>query len=110
MRSRLRDNGLYETSRMMLPEHIEAWLAQEELQKKRGKPDLDEQEKQHIAGVLEESYKRECTIDLVLFNPFFDESLSGIVVGYNVDRHEVNLMLDEDFRPISIAEIISASV
>lgn len=33
MRSRLKDNGLYETSRMFMPEHREAWLAQCEQQK-----------------------------------------------------------------------------
>lgn len=42
MRSRLKDNGLYETSRMIMPEHREAWLAQCEQQKRRGKPDLDD--------------------------------------------------------------------
>lgn len=52
MRSRLKDNGLYESSRMILPEHREAWLAQCEQQERRGKPVLDEQEYQRIGGSI----------------------------------------------------------
>ncbi|WKL02418.1 YolD-like family protein [Paenibacillus amylolyticus] len=80
MRSRLKDNGLYETSRMIMPEHREAWLDQCEQQKRRGKPDLDDQEMQRISEVLVDSYNRSSTVDLILFNPFFEEPLSGVVV------------------------------
>ncbi|MFJ2042272.1 YolD-like family protein [Paenibacillus taichungensis] len=109
MRSRLEGNGLYESSRMIMPEHREAWLAQCEQQERRGKPVLDEQEYQRIGEVLADSYNRSSTIDLVLFNPFYDEPLSGVVVGLNSSRREVKLMLDEEFRWISLAEIISVN-
>lgn len=110
MRSRLKDNGVYETSMIIMPEHREAWLAQCEQQKRRGKPDLDDQEIQQISEVLVESYSSSCTVDLVLFSPFDDEHVSGVVVGLNKSHHSVKLMLDEEYRWISLAEIISASV
>ncbi|MBP2243874.1 YolD-like family protein [Paenibacillus xylanexedens] len=43
MRSRLQGNGLYESSRMILPDHREAWLEQEEKALEKEKPTLDEQ-------------------------------------------------------------------
>lgn len=45
-------------------------------------------------------------IDLVLFNFFYDEFLFGVVVGLNVGRCEVKLMLEEEFRWIKLVEII----
>ncbi|MFK0524724.1 YolD-like family protein [Paenibacillus illinoisensis] len=110
MASKLAGNGLYEGSRLILPEHREAYLAEMEKQKRRGQPELDDQEVQEIERKIVESYNRRCTIDLVLFNPFFDEELSGVVVGLNVGRREVKLMLDEEFRWVKLAEITSASV
>ncbi|WP_339309773.1 YolD-like family protein [Paenibacillus sp. FSL k6-2145] len=108
MRSRLKDNGLYETSRMMImPEHREAWLAQCEQQKRRGKPNLDDQEMQRISEVLVDSYNRSSTVDLILFNPFFEEPISGVVVGLNFARCEIKLMLEDEFRWVSLAEIVS---
>ncbi|WP_256975409.1 YolD-like family protein [Paenibacillus amylolyticus] len=97
MRSRLKDNGLYETSRMIMPEHREAWLAQCEQQKRRGKPELDDQEMQRISEVLVDSYNRSSTVDLILFSPFFEEPISGVVVGLNSARCEIKLMLEDEF-------------
>lgn len=71
---------------------------------------MDEQKIQRISEVLVESYNSSCPVDLVLFNPYFDESISGVVVGLSSSRREVKLMLDEDYRWISLAEIISAFV
>lgn len=110
MVSKLTDNGVLEGSRFILPEHREAYLAEMEEQKRRGKPQLDEQEIQRIGEVLTESYNTSCTVDLVLFNPFYDEPVSGVVVGLNTSRREVKLMLDEEYRWIKLAEIMSASV
>ncbi|MEK3823861.1 MULTISPECIES: YolD-like family protein [Paenibacillus] len=66
-----------------MPVHREAWLAQCEQQKRRGKPDLDDQEMQRISELLVDSYNRSSTIDLILFNPFFEEPLSVVVVVWD---------------------------
>ncbi|MEK3776597.1 YolD-like family protein [Paenibacillus sp. FSL K6-4396] len=110
MSIKLAGNGLFESSRMMLPEHKEAWLTHIKEQKRRVKPELDEQEIQRVSEVLGESYSNSCTVDLVLFNPFYDDHVSGVVVGLDVSTRRVKLMLDEEYRWISLAEIISESV
>lgn len=110
MSSKLAGNGLFESSRMILPEHREAWLTHIQEQKRRVKPELDEQEIQQISEILGESYSSSCTVDLVIFNPFNDELVSGVVVGLDVPTRRVKLMLDEEYRWISLAEIMSAFV
>ncbi|OMF05292.1 hypothetical protein BK129_15005 [Paenibacillus amylolyticus] len=110
MSIKLSENGLFESSRMILPEHKEAWLTHMKEQKRRVKPELDEQEIQRISEVLGESYSNNSTVDLVIFNPFNDDTVSGVVVGLNTSRREVKLMLDEEYRWIKLIEIISASV
>ncbi|MET3831048.1 hypothetical protein ABIC86_002514 [Paenibacillus sp. DS2363] len=109
MSIKLAGNGLFESSRMILPEHREAWLAHIQEQKRRVKPELDEQEIQQISVILGESYSSSCTVDLVVFNPFDDVHVSGVVVGLDVPARRVKLMLDDDIRYIPLAEIISAS-
>ncbi|WP_339234551.1 YolD-like family protein [Paenibacillus sp. FSL R5-0517] len=106
MRSRLKYNGLYDTSRMIMPGHREAWLAQCEQQKRRGKPELDDQEMQRISEVLVDSYNRSSNVELILFNPFFEEPISGVAVGLNSARCEIKMML-EDW--VSLAEIVSVN-
>jgi len=110
MSIKLAGNGLFESSRMILPEHREAWLTHIQEQKRRVKPELDEQEIQRISEVLGESYSNNSTVDLVIFNPFNDETVSGVVVGLDVTTRRVKLMLDEEYRWISLAEIMSANV
>lgn len=109
MSVKLAGNGLFESSRMILPEHREAWLAQCEQQRRRGKPELDDQEVQRISEVLVDSYNRSSTVDLILYNPFFEEPISGVVVGLNSARCEIKLMLEDEFRWVSLAEIVSVN-
>ncbi|PIH58296.1 YolD-like family protein [Paenibacillus sp. LK1] len=110
MVQRLGENGYYESSRMIMPEHREAFLAQEREQQRRGKPVLDEQAIEEIVRALADSYNQKLKVDLVVFNPFYDEPVSGVVIGINQSRGKVNLLLEDDEREISITEIISANV
>lgn len=110
MASKLVGNGMFEASRLILPEHREAILAQEREQKRRGKPFIDEQQMEEIERAIIESYNRRCIVEMVVFNPFYDEDVKGIVVSLNTATYEVKLKLGEGYRHIKIAEIISANV
>ncbi|MDM5278780.1 YolD-like family protein [Paenibacillus silvae] len=109
MSKKLFDNGVWEGSRLILPEYRDAFLAQEREQQRRGKPALDEQAVEEITRALAESYHQKVKVDLIVFNPFDDEPVSGVVIGINQRTHKVNLLLEDDEREIEIAEIIRAS-
>lgn len=111
MGSRLGENGIYESSRMIMPEHREAYNALLEEQKRRGKPDLDEQALREIEYALIESYNHRIPVELIVFNPFEDEQIVGTVVYVNSGTKEVELLLSngEERKRVQLAEITSAS-
>ncbi|MBY0117832.1 YolD-like family protein [Paenibacillus xylanexedens] len=111
MASKLSENGMYEGSRLILPEHREAYLAQEELQRRRGKPVLDEQELHLIEEAIFESYQECRTVTLTVFSPFDDEELRGVVTSIDKPSRQIKLVRgEEDYSFIKIEEIIKASI
>ncbi|NUU75006.1 YolD-like family protein [Paenibacillus xylanilyticus] len=109
MASKLSGNGLFESSRLILPEHREAILKHKKEQERRGKPVMDEQAIEEMMQILMESYNQKTEVQLVVFNPFEDEVISGIIGAFNAGRVKL-YMNDEDYTWINMAEITSASL
>ncbi|MFB5268201.1 YolD-like family protein [Paenibacillus enshidis] len=110
MSKKMQGNGLFESSRFILPEFKEAYLANMKEQERRGKPVLDDQEVQLIEKALIESYNRRTPVTVTVFNPFDDEVLTGIVTALNTNLREVKLIRGEDdFSWIKLEVIISAA-
>ncbi|WP_405131920.1 YolD-like family protein [Paenibacillus sp. FSL H8-0317] len=110
MGKKLEGNGIFESSRMILPEHREAMLRHQREQQRRGKPIMDEQAIEEIVRALAESFHEKTQVDLVVFSPFDDEHYSGVVIGINQQSGRVNLLLEDGKKEITIAEIISANL
>lgn len=109
MANKLSGNGIYEGSRMILPEHKEAYLKHMAEQERRGKPVLDEQAIEEIGRVLLDSYNQKTKVQLVVFNPFYDEEMSGIVGAFSVGRVKL-YKKEEVYTWIDLTTIISASL
>ncbi|MEC0125369.1 YolD-like family protein [Paenibacillus pabuli] len=111
MASKLTGNGIFEGSRIILPEHREAYLNEMSVQERRGKPVLDEQEMQLIEEAIFESYQECKSITLTVFNPFDDEELRGVVTSIDKPSRRIKLVRgDEDYSWPRIEEIIKASI
>lgn len=111
MASKLTGNGIIEGSRIILPEHREAYLNEMNKQERRGKPVLDEQEIQLIEQAILESYQECKSITLTVFNPFDDEELRGVVTSIDKPNRRIKLVRgDEDYSWPKIEEIISAKL
>ncbi|MBB6020399.1 hypothetical protein HNR77_001460 [Paenibacillus sp. JGP012] len=111
MASKLTGNGVFEGSRIILPEHREAYLQEMSVQEKRGKPVLDEQEMQLIEEAIFESYQERHSVTLTVFNPFDDEEIKGVVASIDRQSRRVKLVRGaEDYSWIQIEEIINASI
>jgi hypothetical protein len=111
MSKKLEGNGLWESSRIIIPEHKEAYLKLMKDRQRRGKPELDDQEVQLIEHALIESYNSRQPVTVVVFSPFDDAELTGVVTSINTARREVKLFRDEDdFSWIKLEDIISAIV
>ncbi|WP_408893537.1 YolD-like family protein [Paenibacillus taichungensis] len=111
MVSKLTGNGIIEGSRIILPEHREAYIKAMSEQERRGKPVLDEQEIQLIEEAILESYQECRSITLTVFNPFDDEELRGVVTSIDKPNRRIKLVrAEEDYSWPKIEEIISASI
>ncbi|SMF88102.1 YolD-like protein [Paenibacillus uliginis N3/975] len=109
-RKKLEGNGLWESSRMMLPEHKEAIICQQHEECRKGRPILDAQEIELIESALAESYNDHRRITLQLFDEYEDLQLTGIVVMVHKFRREIKLSIETDeWQWIRIEDIISAT-
>lgn len=80
MTKKLEGNGLWESSRMMLPEHkerIRKW--RQDVERRREKPIPDEQAWEEWGRLLQESLQTSRFITITVFKPYEDLELTGQV-------------------------------
>ncbi|WP_141505945.1 YolD-like family protein [Paenibacillus luteus] len=106
MRKKLEGNGIWESSRMMLPEHKVAINEQEQASRQRQRIELDEQEWENISRFVMESLQQRHPIAIRLFHPL--EELSVIGVVDRVDQLKGRFMVDGEW--FSIRDIEGASI
>lgn len=103
---KLEGNGMWESSRMMLPEHKAALAQHVETARRRSRIELDEQECQLISCMMSTSLKLRKQISITLFHPFEQLQVIGIV-DY-IDHLQNRFMVDGEW--FSIADIESAQL
>jgi hypothetical protein len=106
MGKKLQNNGLWESSRMMLPEHMEEILKYNKELHKKEKPLLHEEELQLVSRAISESYLRERTITLVLFDEFEDIRRTGKVTWVDQYQRILKLQNDDDYDLIRLGDIL----
>jgi hypothetical protein len=102
MRKKLEGNGLWESSRMMLPEHKAAINHHSESLKRRERIQLDEQEWEHVSRAVSESLLRRQPITVHLFHPV--ELLTVIGIVDRVDELRGRFMVDGEWFPTADIE------
>ncbi|PWW06254.1 YolD-like protein [Paenibacillus cellulosilyticus] len=111
MSKKLQGNGLWESSRMMLPEHkLELINSAKEL-KRRAPVELDEHEWEQIERLMMESHQLRHPIELRMYHPYEETKVIGIVD--RVDSYRGRFMVDGewfDMRHIEGAERESGEV
>lgn len=110
MSKKLTDNGLFDSSRMMLPQHRTAILAYQMGVKSETKPAIDEQQWQLIGQVLQDSFNEHIKVTLTVFDPFHTRDLTGFVTVINTFRKEIKLSIAQnEWEWIKFGDIIAAS-
>ncbi|MGX4584074.1 YolD-like family protein [Paenibacillus chitinolyticus] len=107
MGKKLEGNGLYESSRMILPEHKEAIQRQLREINRRVKPILDEQAWEMMLLEIVDARAADKEITLVLFDPFEDKELRGKVTKFDKQLQRVRIDYDDDWDWIKWDDIIS---
>lgn len=106
MGRKLEGNGLWESSRMMLPEHKSRIIRDERETARRVKPVLDPQRLEELERLLAQSLREHVKITVVLFDPFDDERLSGFVTSIHAHSREIKLQWAEEWRWIGLSDIV----
>ncbi|MGD0032573.1 YolD-like family protein [Paenibacillus illinoisensis] len=105
------DNGLFESSRLILKEHKVAWLTQQEQILEKKIPVLDGRELEQIHRTLIDSYNRRLRIRITVFDPIEDKVYEGIVSTINTYLREIKLVWGKgDYKFIDIEKIISVRI
>lgn len=110
MSKKLRGNGLFEASRMMLPEHKEAYNEHRKHLEHQTRPQLDDQEAERIFRILAESMRLRAKVALLLFREEGPAATDGVVVSLDPLQRRIRLAQDGDFRWIDVTDIIDAAL
>jgi hypothetical protein len=108
MGHKLEENGLWESSRMMLPEHTERIIVEnsEFKHKRLPRPTLDEQEWEQIMRVLMESLGTRVSAHFQLYDEYEDSAAIGIVE--RVDPYRRMFLVDGEW--FKMSDIIGAEI
>ncbi|ASA23506.1 YolD-like family protein [Paenibacillus donghaensis] len=110
MSKKLELNGLWESSRMMLPEHKARILSDERETLRKEKPVLDEQKQEEIECTLALSLRSHVRVTVVLFDPFKDVEVSGFVTSIHTHSREFKLQWAEEWKWIDVDNIVEAYI
>lgn len=102
MRKVLEGNGLWETSRMMLPEHKQALNMQRRELDRRSRIELDDQELEQVGRALTESLELRELVKVQLYDEY--EQLEVVGVVDRIDQYKQRFMVNGDWFPLKDIE------
>lgn len=72
-------NMLWESSRMIMPQHKEAAQRQQREEARRKRVELDDQEKELVARFMDHAHRSRQPVKLRMYDPFEDVYVIGVV-------------------------------
>ncbi|BFH11207.1 YolD-like family protein [Bacillus cereus] len=109
MSKKLSGNGLWESSRMMLPQHKEALLRHQHEQHRQERPCLDDQVVEEFSRRLQWSMENREPITLQLYDPFDRREVVGVVVDIDMIGQRVRLREGETRQWIQVEDILGVN-
>jgi len=102
MSKKLQQNGIFESSRMMLPEHREAYILHQEHLAPRTRPSLDAQAAEEMSRLLSNSMVLGDAITITLFHEYDDIRITGQVLRMNRPARTLKLLTNNGTRDIQM--------
>ncbi|MDB5054427.1 MAG: hypothetical protein JWM44_2477 [Bacilli bacterium] len=106
MSKKLEKNGMWESSRMMLPEHRETILEQNRALKKKVKPDLEEQQQEEVARAIGVSMWLSMPMTFVLFDELQNREIIGTAIKIDTLTRKVKLTGSDGEEWVDFSDII----
>ncbi|WP_020615711.1 YolD-like family protein [Paenibacillus daejeonensis] len=89
MPKKLEGNGLWESSRMILPEHRVRMQEQRQQLKRRDRIELDEQELEQMQERLAESLQHGSAVKVRVYHPYEEQLVTGRVDRVHAQRQRI---------------------
>lgn len=102
MSKKLQQNGLFESSRMMLPEHREAYILHQEHLSPRTRPSLDAQAADEMSRLLSNSMVLGDCVTITLFHEHDDVSYTGCVLRLDRPARTLRLLTKDGTRDLQM--------
>lgn len=112
MSKKLQQNGIFESSRMMLPEHREAYILHQEQLAPRTRPSLDAQAAEEMSRLLSNSMMLGDIVTITLFHEHDDIRYTGQVLRLDRPARTLRLRMEDGSRDIQmnlITEVAQAN-
>lgn len=84
-------NLMWESSRMMLPEHVEALQNQATESKKKERPDFDEQHFEQVERMVRQYINSGLNLAIVIFGEFKDKEYDARITKYDPQLRRMKL-------------------
>lgn len=104
MSKKLEKNGLWESSRLMLPEHKQRILLSNRQDDRRERPVLDADKLDEIGGLLGEAFQLREQVKLLLWGPYADRTVEGVIAKFDTLQGRI-LIGGEWIKPTDILEV-----
>jgi hypothetical protein len=101
-------NLLWESSRMMLPEHKERIIGHRESLKRKERPVLDEQEMEELALKVGESLETGRPVTLKLYGEVEDREVTGVVTRIDPQAGRIRLRTAQGDVWAALRDVIGA--
>lgn len=98
--------SVWEGSRFMLPEHVQQIRQEMQEQGRRSRPVIDPDEWELIDQALGYALLEQEQITIVLFDPYKDLKVRGVVVKVDRQLRRIKFQMEEDFSWIKIDDVI----
>lgn len=101
-----RGNLLWESSRMMLPEHKEQWLDHRRTSASKPRPVVDEQQLEQWSDILAGSLATGRPLAVTLYGPLQNRQISGTVRKWSPLERKLQLVHDGTAEWIRMEDIV----
>lgn len=103
-------NMRWESSRMMLPEHVQALVQLSINENRRERPELDEQQIEELSCQLQEAIESKTPVEITLFGEFGNRIVVGIVTRIDAQIMRVRVEYEKDYDWIPVGDILELSL
>ncbi|MFH5185698.1 YolD-like family protein [Paenibacillus sp. TAB 01] len=103
-------NIMWESSRMIIPQHKEAAIRQARESLKRDRPELTEEELQEMFGRLSASKANTLEVTIIVYGEFENRQLRGIVTGLDPRQRLIKIEHNYDWDLIEFENVLSVQL